>query len=203
MAGADSTLFDLFPKVQVFVEEPAMIRNQLDRWWNKVEQRHERSGIGSLITADRHLPVGPMNCWRKSPSRLGWRWISWAPWTCWMRTSTPGRDRFLVPSDAAIPRFDSSVSAADQDAGEQETRMVLVAPNHGEVERLARLAARVWPDPYRLGSRTQPPGGEQCYDESSHLAGDFRTPVIVRSAISSGVSLPDCNLVVFGANDLI
>jgi len=27
-----------------------MVRNQIDRWWNKVEQRHERSGIGSLIT---------------------------------------------------------------------------------------------------------------------------------------------------------
>ena len=26
-----------------------MVRNQIDRWWNKVEQRHERSGIGSLI----------------------------------------------------------------------------------------------------------------------------------------------------------
>ena len=33
----------------LFVEEPAMVRNQIDRWWNKVEQRHERSGIGSLI----------------------------------------------------------------------------------------------------------------------------------------------------------
>src|SRR6201995_2836023 len=50
VAGADRTLFDLFPKLQVFQEEPAMVRNQLDRWWNKVEQRHERSGIGSLIT---------------------------------------------------------------------------------------------------------------------------------------------------------
>src|ERR1700729_3691347 len=50
VAGADRTLFDLFPKVQVLLEEPAMVRNQLDRWWNKVEQRHERSGIGSLIT---------------------------------------------------------------------------------------------------------------------------------------------------------
>jgi transcription-repair coupling factor (superfamily II helicase) len=26
-----------------------MVRNQIDRWWNKVEQRHERSGIGSLM----------------------------------------------------------------------------------------------------------------------------------------------------------
>ena len=26
-----------------------MLRNQLERWWNKLEQRHERSGIGSLM----------------------------------------------------------------------------------------------------------------------------------------------------------
>ena len=50
VAGASATLFDLFPMVQVMVEEPAMVANQLDRWWNKVEQRHDRSGIGSLIT---------------------------------------------------------------------------------------------------------------------------------------------------------
>ena len=29
-----------------------MIRNQVDRWWNKVEQRHERASIGSLITPE-------------------------------------------------------------------------------------------------------------------------------------------------------
>jgi transcription-repair coupling factor (superfamily II helicase) len=50
VAGADRTLFDLFPKLHVFQEEPAMIRNQADRWWSKVEQRHDRSGIGQLIT---------------------------------------------------------------------------------------------------------------------------------------------------------
>src|ERR1700678_300645 len=50
VAGADRTLFDLFARVHVMQEEPAMIRNQADRWWNKVEQRHDRSGIGSLIT---------------------------------------------------------------------------------------------------------------------------------------------------------
>ena len=32
-------------------------------------------------------------------------------------------------------------------------------------------------------------------------SGDFRTPVLVRSAIANGVSLPDSNLIVFGAND--
>src|SRR6202522_2918227 len=77
--------------------------------------------------------------------------------------------------------------------------MLLVAPNYGEVERLAGML-REYGQPYRLCSRVLA-RGEQPYDESSHLAGDFRTPVIVQSAISSGVSLPESKLVIFGAND--
>ena len=50
MAGATKSLLDLLGKsTRVFVEEPAMIKNQGERWWNKVEQRHDRSGIGNLI----------------------------------------------------------------------------------------------------------------------------------------------------------
>ena len=49
VAGAETHLLKLLPKCSLFVEEPAMVRNQIDRWWNKVEQRHDRSGIGSLI----------------------------------------------------------------------------------------------------------------------------------------------------------
>src|SRR6202522_2836711 len=77
--------------------------------------------------------------------------------------------------------------------------MLLVAPNYGEVERLAGML-REYGQPYRLCSRVLA-RGEQPYDESSHLAGDFRTPVIVRSAIPAGVSLPESNLIIFGAND--
>ena len=49
VAGADKTLLNLFPHCMLFVEEPAMIHNQLERWWSKVEQRHDRSSIGTLI----------------------------------------------------------------------------------------------------------------------------------------------------------
>ena len=49
VAGADKSLLTLLPKCALFIDEPAMVRNQIDRWWNKVEQRHERSAIGSLI----------------------------------------------------------------------------------------------------------------------------------------------------------
>jgi len=33
------SLLSLAPKCVLFVEEPAMVRNQIERWWNKVEQR--------------------------------------------------------------------------------------------------------------------------------------------------------------------
>src|SRR6185503_13655735 len=49
-ARARMTLLDLMGSgTRVFMEEPAMVKNQGERWWNKVEQRHDRSGIGSLV----------------------------------------------------------------------------------------------------------------------------------------------------------
>src|ERR1035437_8413931 len=40
VAGADKSLLTLLPKCVLFVDEPGMVRNQMERWWNKVEQRH-------------------------------------------------------------------------------------------------------------------------------------------------------------------
>ncbi len=200
VAGADRTLFDLFPKVQVLVEEPAMVRNQLDRWWNKVEQRHERSGIGSLITPE-DIYLSPLELLAKISSLPGLEMDQLGAVDVLDEDVNP-MDEIAFASRPTL-RFHGSIPAFLQQIkslSEQETRMLLVAPNHGEVERLAGLL-REYAQPYRLGSRAQTPGGAQAYDESSHLAGDFRTPVIVQSAISSGVSFPDSNLVLFGAND--
>src|ERR1700761_2211521 len=52
VSGASSSLMDLLPRSLLFVDEPAMVKNQMDRWWNKIEQRHERASIGSLIRPD-------------------------------------------------------------------------------------------------------------------------------------------------------
>jgi transcription-repair coupling factor (superfamily II helicase) len=200
VAGADRTIFDLFPKVQVLVEEPAMVRNQLDRWWNKVEQRHERSGIGSLITPE-DIYLSPLEMLAKISSLPGLEMDQLGAVDVLDEDVNP-MDEIAFASRPTL-RFHGSIPAFLQQIkslSEQETRMLLVAPNHGEVERLAGLL-REYAQPYRLGSRAQTPGGAQAYDESSHLAGDFRTPVIVQSAISSGVSFPDSNLVLFGAND--
>jgi transcription-repair coupling factor (superfamily II helicase) len=200
VAGADRTIFDLFPKVQVLVEEPAMVSNQLDRWWNKVEQRHERSGIGSLITPT-DIYLSPDELLAKIRFLPGLEMDQLGAVDVLEDDVNP-MDEIAFSSRPTL-RFHGSIPAFLQQIkslAEQETRMLLVAPNQGEVERLAGLL-REYGQPYRLGSRAQVPGSEQAYDESSHLAGDFRTPVIVQSAISSGVSFPDCNLFIFGAND--
>ena len=89
----------------------------------------------------------------------------------------------------------------------QEARVLLTAPNQGEVERLAGLLQE-YKVPYRLGSRNLAAGSDTIYSETSYLAGSTSTPVIVRTPIASGVQILDLEkasarqIVVFGANDL-
>ncbi len=90
----------------------------------------------------------------------------------------------------------------------QDARIILTAPHQGEVERLASMLQE-YGVPYRLGSRTQHAGSENMYDESSYLAGEVRTPVIVKTPMANGVQVLDIEkttarmLVIFGAQDLI
>ena len=53
----------------------------------------------------------------------------------------------------------------------QDARILLTAPNQGEVERLAGLLQE-YHLPYRLGSRSEAHGSENVYSESSHVSGD-------------------------------
>ena len=112
-------------------------------------------------------------------------------------------------------RFHGSIPAlveAHSALMEQDARVLIAAPNQGEVERLASLLQE-YQVPYRLGSRTQAPGSETVYSESSYLAGDLRTPVIVRAPIANGVQVLDLRdadgratarqVVIFGAKDLV
>jgi transcription-repair coupling factor (superfamily II helicase) len=199
VAGANKTLLDLFPRTALFVEEPAMIRNQIDRWWNKVEQRHDRSGIGSLIEP-QDIYMRPELLQAQLTSHPGLDIDQLGAVDVLEEDETLGEieihSRSTLRFHGSIPAFVEQVRTLMQ----QETRMLLAAPNQGEVERLASLL-REYEVPYRLGSRIQHAGSETIYDESSYLAGDLRTPILVRSQLANGVSLPEANLVVFGAND--
>lgn len=199
VAGGDKTLLDLFPRCTLFVEEPAMIKNQIDRWWNKVEQRHDRSGIGSLIQP-HDIYMRPELLLAQLASHPGLDVDQLGVVDVLDEDETLGEIEFhsrpTLRFHGSIPAFIEQVRTLMQ----QETRMLLAAPNQGEVERLANLL-REYEVPYRLGSRIQHAGSETIYDESSYMAGDLRTPILVRSQLANGVSLPEANLVVFGAND--
>jgi len=199
VGGATGTLLDLFPRSALFVEEPAMIRNQIDRWWNKVEQRHDRSSIGSLITPE-DIYARPELLQASLASHPGLDIDQLGAVDVLEDDATLGEIEF---SSRPTLRFHGSIPALIEQIRtlmNQEVRTLLVAPNQGEVERLATLL-REYELPYRLGSRLQHAGSENVYDESSYLAGDMRTPVILRTALATGVSLPDARLVLFGAQD--
>ncbi len=205
VAGANGTLFDLFgdrgKNVQVFVEEPGMLKNQSERWWNKVEQRHERSGIGSLIgPQDIYLP--PWDLLPKIGSLPGLD-LDQLGAVDVLEEDTMALDEVAFSTrptmrfHGSIPQFIEQVKSLSA----QDQRVLIAAPNQGEVERMANLL-REYGLSYRLGSRTQHTGSENIFDETSYLAGDLRTPIVLRTALATGVSIPGPGIVIIGANDL-
>jgi transcription-repair coupling factor (superfamily II helicase) len=200
VAGAEKSLLSLAPKCALFVDEPAMVRNQIDRWWNKVEQRHERSGIGSLIRPE-DIYLRPEVLQAQLQSHMGFDLDQLGAIDVLDQDTTLGE---IELNTRPTLRFHGSIPALTEQLRSlmlTETRIVLAAPNQGDVERLATVL-REYQIPYRLGSRTMRPGGETVLDEASYMAGDLRVPVIVRTPLSAGVSFSDVNLVLFGANDL-
>ncbi|MGA3046452.1 MAG: transcription-repair coupling factor [Terracidiphilus sp.] len=199
VAGAERSLLTLIPKCALFVEEPAMVRNQIDRWWNKVEQRHERSAMGSLITPE-DIYLRPEILQASLGSQMGLDLDQLGVVDVLDEDNTLGEIELNTRPTA---RFHGSIPALTEQLKklmEMETRTVLAGAHQGDVERLATML-REYQIPYRLGSRTPHPG-ETVLDEGSYLAGDLRVPVIVRTPLAAGVSFSDANLVVFGANDL-
>ena len=208
VAGATKSLLELLgPDTRVFVEEPAMIKNQGERWWNKVEQRHERSGIGNLIRPE-DIYLSP---WALDEALRAY---------CGAELDQLGAVDVLEGDTSSFSevefhtrpttRFHGSIPAmvdAVKTLIQQGSRVLLTAPNQGEVERLASLLQE-YQVPYRLGSRNMNVGSETIYSESSYLAGSTATPIIVRTPIANGVQVLDLEkssarqIVVFGANDL-
>ena len=199
VAGAERSLLTLMPRSALFIDEPAMVRNQIDRWWNKVEQRHERSGIGSLVRPE-DIYLRPEVLQASLDAHMGLDLDQLGAVDVLDEDATLGE--IELPTRPTL-RFHGSIPALTEQLKSlmrTETRIVLAAPHQGDVERLATVL-REYEVPYRLGSRAPRPG-ETLLDEASYLAGDLRVPVIVRSPLAAGVSFAEANLIVFGANDL-
>ncbi|MGA9060336.1 MAG: transcription-repair coupling factor [Terracidiphilus sp.] len=200
VAGAERSLLTFVPRCALFVDEPAMVRSQIDRWWSKVELRHDRSGIGALVRPE-DIYLRPEVLRASLDAHMGLDLDQLGAVDVLDQDATFGE--IELPTRPTL-RFHGSIPAFTEQLKNlmaTETRIVLAAPHQGDVERLATVL-REYEVPYRLGSRAPRPGGDTLLEEASYLAGDLRVPVIVRSPLASGVVFTEANLIVFGANDL-
>jgi transcription-repair coupling factor (superfamily II helicase) len=195
VAGADRTIFDLLPRAAVLLDEPEQLHQEFDRFWTRVEEMHERSGVGNLVRPeDLYLP--PDDWWKKLATLPG------ADVEHLGVTRPDGDSPSVTFLSQPASRFHGAVPAMLQQVQKlrQENMQVLLAvPNNGEVERLADIFTE-YNVSFRLGTRTR--GGESYADETSYFAGDVLTTTLAKAYIPDGVVFPEANLAIFGARDL-
>ena len=195
VAGADRTVFDLLPQAVVLADEPDSLRAEFDRMWSRIEEAHERSGVGNLVRPS-DLYVSPDDWWRKLAVLPGAEIEHLG-----IARAEDSASDVAFHTQPAI-RFHGAMPAMLEEVKQQiaEGRRVLVAaPNIGDVERLADVFSEYGVS-FRLGSRTR--GGESYADETSYFAGEVLTATLVKSYVPEGVLLPEAGLAIFGSRDL-
>jgi transcription-repair coupling factor (superfamily II helicase) len=195
VAGAGSTLFDLLPRAAVLLDEPDQLHQEFDRFWDRVSEAHERSGVGNLVRPDE-LYVPPEDWWRQAETLPG------ADVEHLGITRLEDEDRTITFLAQPAPRFHGAVPAmleAVQKLNAEGKQILLAVPNTGEIERLADVFTE-YNVSFRLGSRTR--SGESYADETSYFAGEVLTTTLAKAYLPDGVLFPDANLAIFGARDL-
>ncbi|MGA8440973.1 MAG: DEAD/DEAH box helicase, partial [Candidatus Sulfotelmatobacter sp.] len=197
VAGADRTIFDLLPRASLLLDESDQLTQEFDRFWSRVAEVHERSGVGNLVRPeDLYLP--PEDWWQKA-SKLPGANLEHLGITRGLQEADVPEISFLTQPS---PRFHGAVPAMLEEAQKlnaEGKRVLFAVPNTGEVERLADVFTE-YNVSFRLGSRTR--GGESYADETSYFAGEVLTTTLAAAYVPDGVLLPDANLAVFGSRDL-
>ncbi len=205
VAGADRTIFDLLPDARVILDEPETLALELDKVWTRIEEAHERSGVGNLVRP-KDLYLTPES-WREKTSSLAGADLEYLDVE---RAPSPAAldlevGRAILPAaflSQPATRFHGNVPAMIEDVQKTVaagTQVILAVPNTGEVERLADMFTE-YNASYRLGSRTR--SGESYADETSYFAGDVFTTTLLKAYLPDGFVLPEAHLAIFGARDL-
>ncbi len=193
VAGADRSIFGLLPDARVILDEPESLIQELDKVWARVEEAHERSGVGKLVRpADLYLTP---ESWREQTAALAGADLEY------LAVAREGKAEAAFLSQPAT-RFHGAVPAMIEQVQKLVvggTQVILAVPNTGEVERLADMFTE-YNASYRLGSRTR--SGESYADETSYFAGDVFTTTLLKAYLPDGFVLPEAHLAIFGARDL-
>src|SRR3954470_5616505 len=194
VAGAAGTIFDLLPNAAVIADEPELLNGELEQFWERVSQAHERSGVGNLVRPS-DLYVSP----EEWPSKL--RSIPGVDLEHLGVTRGDDLETMEIHSQPS-PRFHGSIPMMLEEVKKHlgaSRRVLVAAPNTGELERLADFLTE-YAVSFRLGSRTR--GGESYADETAYFAGEVLTTTLVKAYIPDGMILPDAGLTIFGTRDL-
>jgi transcription-repair coupling factor (superfamily II helicase) len=195
VARESRSLFELLPQASVVTDERENLAQELDRTWKRIEEAHDRSGVGNLVRpVDLYFP--PEDWWKTL-------------------NTLPGADLEHLgitrgePTESSVQlisqptaRFHGSVPAMLEEVQKlvaEGTGVVFAAPNTGEVERLADIFTE-YNVSFRLGSRTR--GGESYADETAYFAQEILATTLVKAYLPDGVIFPDARLAIFGARDL-
>jgi len=199
VATTTGTVFDLLPKAAVLLDEPEDISREMEHWWERVREAHERAGIGKLVRPD-DLYLSPEefeNLLARLPGgsleHLGIESGGDGAQILHMSLSSQPTTRFHGSMPAMVEEVQSLTA--------EGKRVIFAVPTMGEVERLADVFTE-YNVPFRLGSRTPTPGGESYLDETAYFAQEMLTTAVVRANVPDGVALPEAGLVIFGARDL-
>src|SRR6202008_2672917 len=183
VAGADRTVFDLLPNAAVLLDEPDLLRSEFDRFWTRVEEAHERSGVGNLVRPnDLYLP--PEGWWEKVTTLTGAELEH-------LGITQGAVDSYVSILTQPTPRFHGAVPAMLDEVKKltaSGNQVLFSVPNTGEVERLADIFTE-YNASFRLGSRTR--GGESYADETSYFAGEVNTTTLAKAYVPDGVVFPD------------
>jgi transcription-repair coupling factor (superfamily II helicase) len=194
VAGGQQTVFEMMPTGVVLADEPHSLKSEFDRVWSRIEEAHERSGVGNLVRPS-DLYVVPDEWWNK---------LGRFPGVDLEHLEIVGPDKAEAISFHSQPaqRFHGSVTAMLEESKKQtaeQNRVLIAVPNVGEVERLADVFSENAVS-FRLGSRTR--GGESYADETSYFAGEVLTTTLAKGYVPDGVVLPEAHLAIFGVRDL-
>jgi transcription-repair coupling factor (superfamily II helicase) len=183
----NGSLFDLYEKPVVVLDEPEEIRAAAERFWKRLDD-----------------PERPSLC---PPEKVFYRWEELAEPRAGaaqieLRELELGSAGLHLPTRPSMS-FHGNMQVAIAEARslvERGSRVAFFAASAGEIERLADIFNE-YAIPYQLGT-DQSDGTPQYLAERAYLAGSVASIYLIRGGIERGTIFPDSELALFGSEDL-